>query len=95
MDLSGWDPFTGGGEGLKNIYGWRIIQSVHQRGSETVLLLDDDDWAILQDRLAHPEKYETEEGRKFMESVIDLENSVDVMADVVHIPARFFKEGEY
>ncbi|WP_298665871.1 hypothetical protein [uncultured Methanofollis sp.] len=59
------------------------------------LLLDDDEWAELEDRLAHPEKYETEGGRKFMESVIDLENSVDVMARRVHIPARFFEEGEF
>lgn len=60
-----------------------------------VLLLDDDEWAELEDRVAHPVKYETEEGRKFMDSVIDYENSVDVMADVVHVPARFLEEGEF
>ena len=59
------------------------------------LLLDDDDWAVLEDHLAHPEKYETEAGRKFMDSVIDLENTVDVTARRVHIPARFFEEGEF
>ncbi|MDK2974447.1 MAG: hypothetical protein PWP08_818 [Methanofollis sp.] len=60
-----------------------------------VLLLDDDEWAKLEDRLAHPEKYETDESRKFMDSVIDLENSVDVMARRVHIPARFLEDGEF